>query len=91
MPAVCFYFQVHQPFRIKKYSIFEIGKDHDYFSNSEEQTDNIKILNKVSRKCYLPTNTLLLKLLQENPDFKISFSLSGVFLEQIQEFEPAVL
>ena len=91
MPAVCFYFQVHQPFRIKKYSIFEIGKDHDYFSNSEEQTDNIKILNKVSRKCYLPTNTLLLKLLRNNPDFKISFSLSGVFLEQIQEFEPAVL
>lgn len=91
MPAVCFYFQVHQPFRIKKYSIFDIGNDHEYFQNGGEATHNIKILDKVSRKCYLPTNALLLKQLQGNPDFKISFSLSGVFLEQIVAYQPEVL
>jgi alpha-amylase len=91
MPAVCFYFQVHQPFRIKKYSIFDIGQDHNYFDTEDEKTNNVRILEKVSQKCYLPTNALLLKLLQENPEFKISFSLSGVFLEQIQAYQPAVL
>ena len=91
MPAVCFYFQVHQPFRIKKYSIFDIGKDHDYFQHGADATHNVKILDKVSKKCYLPTNALLLKQLQANPDFKISFSLSGVFLEQIAAHQPEVL
>jgi len=91
MPAVCFYFQVHQPLRIKKYTIFNIGHDHDYFQSPDETANNIQILEKVSKTCYLPTNALLLKMLQANPDFKISFSLSGVFLEQIEDYQPEVL
>ena len=92
MSAICFYFQVHQPYRVKKYQIFDIGNDHEYFDNhSTSNTDNEKILNKVSDKCYIPTNRLLLKMLTENPKFKISFSLSGVFLDQISQYAPEVL
>jgi alpha-amylase len=91
MPAICFYFQVHQPMRIKHYSVFDIGRDHDYFDAKHSDTDNYLILNKVSEKCYLPTNELLLNLLTEYQDFKVSFSLSGVFLEQIETDFPEVL
>ncbi len=92
MPSVCFYFQVHQPYRLKKYRFFNIGKDHDYFSLSDENSNyNKQILQKVIKKCYLPTNTLLLELLNNHPEFKICFSLSGVFLEQIQEYSPEVV
>lgn len=91
MASICFYFQVHQPFRIKKYRFFDIGKDHDYFNSPSDDQNNQKILQKVSHKCYLPTNNLLLKLLDEYPEFKISFSLSGVFLEQIEHDFPEVL
>ncbi len=92
MVSVCFYFQVHQPFRIKKYSVFEIGKNKNYFSdNSETNLNNEKILRKVSEKCYIPMNAVLLKLLKRYPQFKISFSFSGVYLEQLEKYAPEVL
>lgn len=92
MPSVCFYFQVHQPFRIKKYSLFHIGRDHDYFNDSSESNlNNERVFRKVAAKCYLPANALLLELLQRHPDFRVSFSLSGVFLEQAERFMPEVL
>src|SRR5437879_5638889 len=92
MAAICFYFQVHQPRRIKKYSIFDIGKEHEYFNdNSETNLNNKRILEKVSNKCYLPTNAILYDLIKKNPEFKVSFSLSGVFLEQLEEYAPHVL
>ncbi len=92
MSAICLYFQVHQPFRVKRYSIFQVGKDSNYFSDDEdEKLSNRKILKKVSNKCYLPTNKLLLELIKKYPKFKISFSLSGVFLDQLELYEPEVL
>ncbi len=92
MPSVCFYFQVHQPYRIRKYSFFDIGKRDDYFEESGScDCNNEKILNKVAEKCYLPTNRLLLKLLKKYPDFKISFSFSGIALEQMERFSPETL
>jgi alpha-amylase len=92
MSTICFYFQVHQPYRIKKYRVFDIGNDHEYFDNHlESNTDNVAILNKVISKCYLPTNRLLLKLLKKHPEFKISFSLSGVFLQQLIDYAPEVI
>lgn len=92
MPAVCLYFQVHQPFRVKRYSIFQVGKDSNYFyDDTDDRLSNRKILEKVSNKCYLPTNKLLLELIKKYPKFKISFSLSGVFLEQLELFAPHVL
>lgn len=91
MPAVCFYFQVHQPYRVKKYSVFDIGQDHNYFETDNDMVNNQKIFHKVADKCYLPTNKLMLELLKQHPEFKISYSLSGVFLEQALNFDPEVI
>jgi len=92
MVSICFYFQVHQPYRVRKYSLFEIGKNSDYFSDhAPDRLNNKKILKKVSDKCYLPMNNLLLELIKKYPQFKVSFSFSGVFLEQLERYEPAVL
>lgn len=91
MASVCFYFQVHQPLRIKRYKFFDITKDHDYFTTDDERLSNKQILRKVTKKSYLPTNKLLLKLLKKHPEFKISFSISGTALEQFQEYAPEVI
>lgn len=88
MPSVCVYFQVHQPCRLKRYSFFSINNDHSY----EDGDRNRQILNKIAEKCYLPTNAILLDLLKEHQgDFRISFSLTGVFLDQIAAYRPDVL
>ena len=92
MASVCFYFQVHQPFRIKRYRIFDIGHDRDYFTDDvNERINNEKTLKKVAGKCYLPANAVLLELLEKHPQFRASFSLSGVFLDQLEQFSPETL
>lgn len=92
MVATCFYFQVHQPYRLKKYSFFDIGEKRDYFSDqSQERTNNKKILQKVATKCYLPANKTIKHMIEENPEFKASYSFSGVFLDQCEEYAPEVL
>jgi alpha-amylase len=86
------YFQVHQPFRLRKYRVFDIGSNSSYF-NADDQTDlnNRKVFEKVANKCYLPANKVFLDLLNKYPEFKISYSLSGVFMEQAEEFMPEVI
>ena len=91
MPAVCFYFQVHQPYRTKKYRVFDVGKDHNYWNGRHGNLDNTWVLNKVSQKCYLPANEALFGLLKKYPEFKISYSLSGVVIDQFERFSPEVL
>ena len=88
MPSVCFYFQVHQPYRLRHYSFFDIGHNHMY----EDDEANKSIMLKVADKCYLPMNSLLLKLInQHKGNFRVSFSLSGVFIEQMVQYAPEVL
>lgn len=91
MAAVVLYLHVHQPFRIKNYSLFNIGDDPTYFDTDELRLNNQKILNKVAHKSYLPFNDLLLKIINEHPDFKVSFSISGVALDQFETYMPEVL
>ena len=92
MPSVCFYFQVHQPLRVRKYRIFDVGQDSSYFNDtSGTSLDNQAIINKVANKCYLPANATLLENIKNNPDFKISFSISGVALEQFEKYAPEVI
>ena len=92
MPSVVFYFHVHQPYRLKDYSLWSIGEDHDYFTNAgSDRLNNKAILQKVAGKCYLPMNALLLELLNRHDDFKVSFSISGILLDQLAEFAPEVL
>jgi alpha-amylase len=86
--SVCLYFQVHQPLRLLEYSFFQIGKNH-FYENTEL---NEKILNKISDNCYLPANKILLKLIKNHPSkFKVTFSLSGIVLEQFKIYRPDVL
>ncbi|MBU1204877.1 MAG: glycoside hydrolase family 57 protein [Nanoarchaeota archaeon] len=87
MVSICFYFQVHQPYRLRNYNVFEIGKNHSYTNKQK----NLDILKKVAEKCYLPTNKLMLDLLNKHEEFKISYSFSGVILEQFEELMPDVL
>ena len=88
MPSICFYFQVHQPFRLRPYTYFDIGHSHEY----EDDAANRDILNKVATKCYLPANRVLLGLLREYKGaFRISYSISGLALDQFERYNPAVL
>ena len=88
MKTVCLYFQVHQPWRLKVYRFFNIGKDHNYL----DDFTNRAIMQKVARQCYLPMNALLLKLIKENKGaFKCSFSITGSAVEQFRIYAPEVL
>lgn len=99
MTSVCFYFQVHQPIRLRKLHgkptspALEVppGKMEAFYFDGDE---NRTIFEKVARKCYLPTNALLLELLErhrEDRPFKVAFSLSGVFIDQCRAYSPEVL
>jgi len=86
MPSVCFYFQVHQPMRLRHYTVFD--SDDRYFDDGK----NAAICRKVANKCYLPANRLLLKLIDRHQGrFKVAYSLTGILLEQLQSFSPEVL
>ncbi len=88
MRTICFYFQVHQPFRIKPYRFFDIGEDHYYW----DDYSNRSIIRKVAQKCYLPMNQLLLDMINKyNGAFKVSFSISGTCLDQFEAYVPEVL
>lgn len=90
MSAINFYFHVHQPWRIRRYDLFNVGNDHNYFDDSNEDLNRL-VIEKIAEKCYLPMNGLLLSLLKKHPDFAFSFSITGVFLEQIERYAPSVL
>jgi len=93
MTAICLYFHVHQPYRIKPYQVFSIGQDHTYFNYSEvgSNLDNKAILRKVTDKSYLPATQLIKRLLKKHPEFKVSFSISGLVIEQLKEVAPEVI
>ena len=86
MPAVCLYFQVHQPYRLRRYRAFDTGPDyHDDDRNSQT-------LRRVANKCYLPATALLLKLIQQHRGrFRLAFSLTGEVIEQFRRWSPDVL
>ena len=88
MKTVCFYFQVHQPWRLKTYRFFNMGNDHNYL----DDFTNRAIMQKVARECYLPMNALLLSRIEEHKGaFKVSFSITGSAVEQFKAYAPEVL
>ncbi|MFZ2252839.1 MAG: glycoside hydrolase family 57 protein [Minisyncoccia bacterium] len=92
MLTVCPYFHVHQPHRIKRYSVFDIGRDSEYFNASDEtDLNNSRILHKVAQKSYLPTTAVLGELLAKHPEFRFALSFSGTVLEQFELYAPHVL
>ncbi len=93
MKAIVLYLHVHQPYRIKHYTIFDTGIDHNYFDEHGEGqlTNNEFIIHKVAEKSYIPTNRRLLKLLQTYPEFRLSLSITGTVIEQLQKWSPEAL
>lgn len=92
MKAIVLYLHVHQPYRIRHYTVFDSGSNHDYFDAPiDTRYSNEKILKKVAEKSYLPTNKRLLQLLQDNPGFKLSLSITGTAIEQMEKWSPESL
>lgn len=86
MPAVCFYFQVHQPIRLRRYSVFDT--DRHYF----DEAKNSEIIRKIAHKCYLPAGRMLLEMIREHQGrFRIAFSLTGLVIEQLERYCPEAL
>jgi len=86
MPSVCFYFQVHQPFRLRHYTVFD--RSPRYF----DEFKNASVCRKVANKCYLPANRLLLNTIRRMEGrFKVSYSITGVVLEQFKKYCPEVM
>jgi alpha-amylase len=86
MASVCFYFQVHQPFRLRRYNVFDTGSD--YFDDYK----NREVCTKVAQKCYLPANRVMLEMLRRwEGRFRISYSLTGVVLDQFERYAPEVI
>lgn len=88
MPAVCLYFEVHQPYRVRAYDVFQVGKSHDYF----DERLNREVMQKVARKCYLPANAAMLRLIERfEGKFRIAYSITGVAIEQMKAYAPEVI
>ena len=86
MASVCFYFQVHQPFRLRRYSVFD--SDANYFDDYK----NAQVCRKVAGKCYLPANRVLLDLIRKyDGDFSVSFSITGTAFEQFERWSPETI
>jgi alpha-amylase len=86
MPSVCFYFQVHQPLRLRHYTVFD--SDEQYFDEQKNET----ICRKVANKCYLPTNRLILDMIRKfKGRFRVAYSLTGILLEQLGRYSPEVI
>ncbi len=85
MSAICLYFQIHQPFRLKRYRFFDIGNDHYYYDDFA----NEEIISKIAQHAYLPANELLLQMINDsNKKFKVAFSITGTAIEQFQQYVP---
>jgi alpha-amylase len=88
MPSVCFYFEVHQPYRVRPYDAFQVGRHHDYFDDKL----NREVMQKVARKCYLPANAAMLRLIERHRGkFRVAYSITGVALEQMRAYAPEVI
>lgn len=85
MKAICFYFQIHQPFRLKRYRFFDIGNDHYYYDDFA----NDDIITNIAERSYIPAAETLLKMIEESKGkFRCAISITGVALEQCEQYVP---
>ena len=88
MKAICFYFQIHQPYRLKTYRFFDIGNDHYYYDDFA----NDEIITRIARRSYIPACEMLLDMIKESGGkFKVALSVSGTALDQIEQYVPEFL
>lgn len=84
MKAICFYFQIHQPFRLKRYRFFDIGNDHYYYDDFA----NDDIVTRIAHHSYIPAAETLLRMLDRYPGFRCALSVTGTALEQFEQYVP---
>lgn len=90
--AIVLYLHAHQPYRLRHYTIFDIGNQHNYFDTDDSDANsNHRVVEKVATKSYLPTNRILLELLNKYPEFKLNLSITGELLWQLENWAPEVL
>lgn len=88
MPSVCFYFQVHQPYRLASHSVVSMNETTEFFDDQK----NGEVMKKVAEKCYLPTNAKILSLIKKYQGrFRVSYAITGVAIEQMQRYSPETL
>jgi len=86
--ALCLYFEVHQPFRLRRYRFFEMGHEHYYYDDYMNES----IMRKVAEECYLPANKIMLDHIHKYKEkFRVTFSLSGIVMDQFRLYAPEVL
>lgn len=92
MRAICLYLHIHQPIRYREYSFFEVGNCSDYFYDDlSGRQSNERIFKKVAEKSYRPMLNLLERNMKKFPDFKVSFSITGTWLEQAEKWAPELI
>ena len=85
MKAICFYFQIHQPFRLKRYRVFDIGNDHYYFDDFA----NDDIITRIAANSYIPAAESLLRMIEAtNGAFRCAISVTGTALDQFEQYVP---
>ena len=90
--GVALYLHVHQPYRVRPYSVFDIGEQHNYFDlRDDTKLNNEKMFHKVADSSYWPMTALLQTLLDRYPDFRFSLSITGDFMEQAEAWAPDLL
>jgi len=86
--VVCMHFEVHQPFRLKRYRFFDLGNDHYYYDDYANES----IMQRIAARCYLPATRLLIDLIKKHKGkFRISFSISGLAIDQFKLYAPEVI
>lgn len=92
MKAIVLYLHAHQPYRLRHYTVFDTASHHNYFEWADDKSQsNQAVLRKVASKSYLPTNHTLIELAKKHQDFKISLSITGTLLDQLEEWAPEAL
>ena len=92
MRAICLYLHIHQPIRYREYSIFDVGNNSNYFyDNYSGRQSNERIFRKVAEKSYYPMLNLLFKNMEKYPNFKVSFSITGTWIEQAEKWAPDLI
>ena len=92
MRAICLYLHMHQPIRYREYSIFDVGNNSNYYNDHfDGRQSNERIFKKVTEKSYRPMLNLLWRKMQKHPDFKISLSITGTWLEQAERWAPELI
>ena len=87
MKQICLYFEIHQPIHLKRYRFFDIGKDHYYYDDYE----NERAIQETARNSYIPALSTMLDMAKSGEGFKVAFSLSGTAIEMLEQYAPEVI